>query len=66
MIKTVASTEHSNIRELKEEFKDLLGSRFFSGPLSEQEAQKEFLQYYKCTHPILVFLCEEQYFIVYP
>ncbi|MEZ8951064.1 hypothetical protein AB4307_17395 [Vibrio sp. 10N.261.52.C2] len=85
MIKNFASSEYTSVIELKNDFQQLIGSRFFLGPLSEEEAQKEFercktpftdattnidgnvvTQCYKNVNPMLIFICEEQYFIVYP
>lgn len=66
MVKTIASNEYNSVSELKNEFKNLLNTPFFLGPLSEQEAQAEYSTNHQFTHPTLLFICEEQFFIVYP
>jgi spore germination protein GerM len=66
MLKNIASNEFITIVELKKAFENLLDTPFFSGPLTEQEAETEFLNKHQLSHPMLIFYCEDQFFIVYP
>lgn len=47
-------------------FPDLIGTQFFKGPLTKEEATIEVDTYFKNTHPALLFRIGDNYFCVYP
>ena len=60
------SREFTSSSELRANFPQLIESRFFVGPLEENLAKKEFLTYFKQTSPMLVFECDDGFYVVYP
>jgi hypothetical protein len=51
---------------LNVKYSHLLGTCFFVGPLSEDEAVIEVEKYFQDTHPALIYKQNEQYFCIYP